>query len=225
MQVANPFDLPDPPCPTRVRNFGSERHRVLTTTDYGPTRSSDVPLRSPLRARGVPCRLAAIASSANMAAMHATSPPPWADAGLSHALPSLCAKGEGLSGRQKVWSVQGLATAWIAQTHHRCAGVTGSAPDRGPDKKIGAFDRVEKRQTRASVREGSELEAASPPCITKQVRPINQDGLVCALSAPQRLQVCRRAQGAAGLRITPIRPLAGSNPTLREEIPTCCAPG
>ena len=95
MQVANPFDLPDPPCPTRVRNFGSDRHCVLATTGYGPTRSSDVPLRSPLRARGVPCRLAAIASSANMAAMHATSPPPWADAGLSHALPSLCAKGEG----------------------------------------------------------------------------------------------------------------------------------
>ena len=22
MQVANPFDFPDPPCPTRVRNFG-----------------------------------------------------------------------------------------------------------------------------------------------------------------------------------------------------------
>ena len=95
MQVANPFDLPDPPCPTRVRNFGSERHCVLTTTGYGLTRSSDVPLRSPLRARGVPCRLAAIASSATIAAMHATSPPPWADAGLSHALPSLCAKGEG----------------------------------------------------------------------------------------------------------------------------------
>ena len=46
--------------------------------------------------------------------------------------------------------------------------------DRQTGKKMGAFDRVEERQTRTSVREGSDLGATNPPRITKQGKPKNQ---------------------------------------------------
>ena len=42
MQVANPFDLPDPPCPTRVRNFGGSRPVSCEQRGTAPKMSREV---------------------------------------------------------------------------------------------------------------------------------------------------------------------------------------